>query len=142
MEVRGFIQGGELAFRPAVAALWRTWCHAHENSHILITEDKEERSNGQLRLYRAWLEGVCAHSGNDPDTLHSWLIERCAPVVVSTIKGPKGSIEIEQKKRTSGGHRLSMDKLEMHEFLERCAQLTGYPLPTPEQLEELGYLRY
>ncbi len=114
--------------------------HAHEGARILITEDKEERSNGQLRLYRAWLNNLCGQTGNDPDEIHEWLIEKCAPVIVSIIKGPKDSVEVEQKKRTSGGHRLSMDKLEMHEFLERCAQLTGYPLPTPEELDAMGYL--
>jgi hypothetical protein len=33
-----------------------------------------------------------------------------------------------------------MTKDEMSEFLDKCAAFTGYPLPTPEELEVLGYL--
>jgi hypothetical protein len=43
-------------------------------------------------------------------------------------------------KRTSGGHKLSMNKAEMSEYMVRCAQLTGYPLPTEEELSAMGYV--
>jgi len=60
--------------------------------------------------------------------------------VVVKIKGAKGEVEVEQKKRTSGGHSLSMDKDEMSDYINRCAELTGYPLPTKEELEAMGYI--
>ena len=68
-------------------------------------------------------------------------MEKCSPRVVVTIHGKEGKkVDVEQLKRTSGGHRLSMNKAEMVEYMERCAVLTGYPLPTPEELAEMGYL--
>lgn len=140
MEFHGKIEGGKISLRPPVALAFANWRTANEGARIVISEEVEERSGGQLRMYRAWLNRLCEQTGNDPDELHEFLIEKCAPFIVSTIKGPKGSVEIEQKKRTSGGTKLSMDKLEMSEFMERCAALTQFPLPTPEELEALGYI--
>ena len=82
-------------------------------------------------MCRAWLDSVAASTGNDPGELHAFLLDKCAPRAVVSIKGPKKTVEVEQIKRTSGGHRLSMDKLEVSEYMERCAGLTGYQLPTP-----------
>lgn len=140
MEFHGVIQDGKISFTQTVALAFAKFRTSHEGWRFVITDDVEERSTGQLRMYRAWLNSVCQQTGNDPDELHEFLIAKCAPTVVSIIKGRKGSVEIEQKKRTSGGHRLSMDKLEMSEFMERCAALTGYPLPTQEELETMGYI--
>jgi hypothetical protein len=56
------------------------------------------------------------------------------------VKGPKKTIEVERKKRTSGGHTLTMNKTEMAEYMEKCAVLTGYPLPTTEELMAMGYI--
>jgi hypothetical protein len=40
--------------------------------------------------------------------LHEFLLDKCAPRIVVTIKGRDGrSVDVEQTKRTSG-HRLSM----------------------------------
>ncbi len=65
-------------------------------------------------------------------------IKKCAATVVSTIKGPKGTVEVEQEKRTSGGHRVSMDRAEMSAYMDRAAQLTGYSPPTEEERLALG----
>lgn len=142
MEFRAIIdERAEITFPSMLAASrWKAWKEGHRGTRILITEDIEERSSGQLRMYRAWLNRVCEQTGNDPDELHEFLIEKCAPTIISTIKGPKGAVEIEQEKRTSGGHKLSMDKLEMSEFMDRAAALTNFPLPTPEELEAMGYI--
>ena len=70
--------------------------------------------------------------------MHDWLIEKCAPTAVIKIKGPKGTIEVERKKRTSGGHNLTMTFAEMRAYVERCAARTGYPLPADEELEAMG----
>ena len=94
----------------------------------------------ELRMYRAWLANVAAHTGNDENELHEFLLEKCAPRIVSTIAGPKGTVEVEQVKRTSGGTKLTMDKVEMSEYMAKCAQLTGYSLPTEEELLAMGYL--
>lgn len=66
---------------------------------------------------------------------HEFLPEKCAPRRLVTIKGPKGSTEVEQIVRSS-----DMSKQEMSEFMDKCAALTGYPLPTPEELEAMGYI--
>lgn len=34
-----------------------------------------------------------------------------------------------------------MNKTEMEFFMDRCAALTGVPLPTEEELQEMGYLK-
>jgi len=34
-----------------------------------------------------------------------------------------------------------MTKDEMGDYMDKCAALTGVPLPTIEELEELGYLK-
>jgi hypothetical protein len=124
----------------SAATKWQAWKEMHPNALIVLDEFKEDHSGNQLRLYRAWLNRLCEQTGNDPDELHEFLILKCAPVVVSTIKGSKGAVEIEQKKRTSGGHKLSMDKLEMTEFMQRCAALTQFSLPTEEELISMGYI--
>jgi hypothetical protein len=33
-----------------------------------------------------------------------------------------------------------MDKQQMGEYMEKCAALTGCPLPTKEELEAMGYI--
>lgn len=137
---RATIKDGKLSIGPVIAQRLEEWAHGHEGANLIITEDKPERSLSELRMYRAWLANVAAHTGNDEEELHSFLLDRCAPRVVVTIKGAKGEVEIEQVKRTSGGHKLSMNKAEMSEYMARCAQLTGYPLPTEEELSAMGYL--
>jgi hypothetical protein len=101
---------------------------------------KVDRTLPQLGMYRAWLNACASQTGNDPEELHEFLIEKLAPRAVMTIKGRKGEYEIERPKRTSGGHQLSMDKLEMGEFMDRAAALTDFPLPTEEELRAMGYL--
>ena len=49
-------------------------------------------------------------------------------------------MEVVRHKRTHGGDTNTMTKDEFSEFMDKCAALTGYPLPTPEQLQEMGYL--
>lgn len=140
MDFHATIKDGALTFAPGVAFNFQKYKATHEGQRVLIAEDKDDRSMGQLRMYRAWLSSVAASTGNDEEELHTFLLEKCAPRAVVQIKGSKGVVEVEQIKRTSGGHSLSMDKLEMRDFMNRCSQLTGYPLPTPEELEQLGYL--
>jgi hypothetical protein len=137
---RATIRGGAVEFTtPAVALNFAKFKREHEGAKIVIEEEKPERSLSELRMYRAWLRNVAEHSGNDEDKLHEFLIDRCAPVAVIAIKGKKGQVEIERKKRTSGGTSLTMDKQEMAEFMRKCAALTGYPLPTEEELRAMGY---
>lgn len=54
--------------------------------------------------------------------------------------GKQKSIDIERIKRTSGGTTQSMSKDEMSEYMNKAAMLTGYPLPTDEDLLASGYL--
>ncbi len=43
-------------------------------------------------------------------------------------------------KRTHGGDKNTMTKDEMSEYMDRAAELTGYPLPTEEELQAMGYV--
>ncbi len=124
---------------PAAALKFQEWKNANDGRWITIDIEKQERTLSELRMYRAWLSNVADHTGNDEDELHEFLIEKCAPTVVMKIKGRKGSVEVERKKRTSGGTSLTMDKAEMAEFMQKAALLTGYPLPTEEELAAMGY---
>jgi hypothetical protein len=137
---RATIQSGKLTFGPIIQQRLEEWGAAHEGAHLVLTEDKPERSISELRMYRAWLSNVAAHSGNEEEALHTFLLDRCAPRAVVKIKGAKGEVEVEQVKRTSGGHSLSMNKVEMSEYMAKAAQLTGYPLPTEDELSAMGYL--
>jgi hypothetical protein len=138
---RAQIKNGKIDFAsPLALARFATWCAQNDGARVVIDLDKEDRSLSQLRMYRAWLANVAAHTGNDEEELHTFLLDKCAPRAVVKIVGPKGAVEVEQIKRTSGGHRLSMDKNEMDEYMRKCAQLTGYPLPTEEELLAMGYL--
>ena len=109
-----------------------------KRGNIVITEPV--RSLSQLRMYRAWLTNTSEHTGNDTEELHEYLIEKCAPKKVVSIHGKKGIHETTKSKRTSQGHSLSMNKLEMGEFMDKCVALTGYPLPTKAELEAMGYI--
>lgn len=134
---RAFIRNGELVLPPR----FKEWARQQSFAALEIEHVKPERTLSELRMYRAWLHGVAEQTGNDESELHEFLIDRCAPTVATTIRGSKGSVEVERKKRTSGGHSLTMDKHEMSEFMQRCSVLTGYPLPTDEQLAEMGYVK-
>jgi hypothetical protein len=140
MHFRAQAKDGKLEYAPATLFKLKEYLQANEGRWFILEEDKEDRSSSQLRMYRAWLRGVAAQTGNDEDELHSFLIEKCAPVAVVTIQGKKGQVEVEQKKRTSGGTTLSMGKEEMSDYMNKCAALTGYPLPTEEELAAMGYL--
>jgi hypothetical protein len=140
MHFRAQAKGGKLSFAPATLIKFAEWLTAHEGKWLAIDEDKEDRSSSQLRMYRAWLRHVAQHTGNDEEELHEFLLDRCALRMVVTIKGPKANVDIERVKRTSGGTTLSMSKDEMSDYMNKCAALTGYPLPTEEELAAMGYL--
>lgn len=105
---------------------------------IIIRE--RPRTLSQLGMYRAWLTKVAEHTGNDPEELHEFLLDKLAPRKIIAIHGSKGIAEIESKKRTSGGHALSMTKQEMSDYMDAAARITNYPLPTREELEAMGYI--
>lgn len=125
--------------RPTFPARFPQFCNDHEGRWLRIELEEPVRSLSQLRMYRAWLKHVAEHSGNNESDLHEFLLDRCAPVTIVRIMGPKGSIEREQHKRTGSDHNC-MNKAEMVEYMDKCAALTGYPLPTPEELIAMGYL--
>lgn len=138
---RAQIVGRGLDFgSPFNQARLEQFCLSNPGKWVRIEAETSERTLSELRMYRAWLRDVAAHTGNDESELHEFLLEKCAPSVVVTIKGRKGAVEIERKKRTSGGHKLTMSKVEMSEYMAKCAEITGYPLPTEEELRAMGYL--
>lgn len=131
------IKDGKVVFTRA--SLLRFVAENEGKTCDLILRDRE-RSLSQLGMYRVWLDHVASKTGNDTEELHEFLLDRCAPRKVIRIQGSKGSVEVEKPKRTSGGHGLSMNKQEMGEFMDKAVALTGYPLPTREELEAMGYI--
>lgn len=140
MRFTASVRNGKVDIAPLTRQRLDEWCKQNEGAPLAIEHVKPERTLSELRMYRAWLHGVAAQTGNDENELHEFLIEKCAPVVVIKIKGRKGTVEVERRKRTSGGHSLTMTKGEMSEFMAKCAMLTGCPLPTEEELAAMGYL--
>src|SRR3954452_17042555 len=126
MNFRAHIENG----RVVLPARLIEWAKVHTGARLSLEHVKAERSISQLRCYRAWLHKVCDETGNLESELHEFLLDRCAPRVVVTIKGPKGKLDIERVKRTSGNHSLSMTKDEMGDYMHKCAALTGVPLPS------------
>lgn len=131
------IENGKLVFNEISLARFKEYNNGKWCDVVVRTP---ERSMNQLAMYRAWLTDVANHTGNDTEALHEYLLEKLAPRKIMQLTGPKGTFAIEQKKRTSGGHALSMNKSEMAEYMEKAAILTEYPLPTREQLEAMGYI--
>jgi hypothetical protein len=140
MHFRAQAKAGKFYFAPLTLARFADCLEANEGKWFTIELDKEDRSSSQLRMYRAWLRDVAAHTGNNEEELHEFLLDKCAPRVVLTIQGKKNKFEIEKPKRTSGGTNLSMNKEEMSEYMDKCAALTGYSLLTEEELAAMGYL--
>lgn len=134
---RAHIENG----RVVLPARLLEWAKVHNGAYLSLEHVKAERSPSQLRMYRAWLHKVADETGNDEEELHEFLLDRCAPRVVVTIKGPRKSVDIERVKRTSGNHSLSMSKDEMGDYMDKCAALTGVPLPTEDELQAMGYLK-
>jgi hypothetical protein len=95
------------------------------------------KSMGQLRMYRAWLDNTAQHTGNDPEALHEILLESCAPRQGVTVKRRDGTTY----EKEFVAHSSRMDKLEMSEYMDRCAVFTGYSLPTEEELQAMGSIR-
>lgn len=112
----------------------------NEGKDLDLVIRERPRSLSQLGMYRVWLKATANSTGNGEEALHEFLLGKCAPRVVISIHGKKGIAEVEKYKRTSGGHELSMNKTEMGEYMDACAEITGYPLPTREELEAMGYI--
>ncbi|MDO9413817.1 MAG: hypothetical protein Q7T81_14715 [Pseudolabrys sp.] len=121
--------------RPQFPARLPQFCEEHEGRWLRIELEEPVRSISQNRMYRAWLDNVAESTGNNAEELHEFLLHKLAPRLIVTIKGDKGVVEVEQIKRTS-----AMSKADMVEYMDKCAALTGYPLPTPEELMAMGYL--
>lgn len=119
---------------PQFPARFSDFCKDHEGRWLRIELEEPVRSLSQNSMFHAWLDHVADQTGNNAQELKEFLIHRLAPRVIATIKG-KRVVEVEQIKRTS-----DMTKAEMTDFMDKCAALTGYPLPTEEQLIEMGYL--
>lgn len=125
---------------PRIRQTFIEWCAANEGKRVLITPLKYGLSLSQRKMYRAWLSNTASHTGNNEDALHEFLLKECAPKIVVTISTPKGKEEVMIPKRTHGGSELTMSKDEMGEYMDKCAAFTGYPLPTKEELEAMGYI--
>ena len=117
-------------------ARFMDWCKEHEGAKLRIEEPKATRTLDQNGLYWAWLENVAAHTGNDAEDLHELLKLKLLPRRFITVKGNKKAHNLQVPKSTR-----QLSKTEFGEYLDKCAAFTGYPLPTPEQLEAMGYIR-
>ena len=111
------------------------WLVKMDGRVIEVKAVEPGRSISQNKMYRAWLDSTATHTGNNAEELHEFLLQKCAPRHFVTIKGARGQMEVEQLKRSR-----DMSKEEMSDFMDKCAALTGYPLPTPEELEAMEYI--
>lgn len=134
--LRPTVRNGKLTFNgPLLTRRFEEWLQRMEGKVVELSEVEPGRSISQNRMYRAWLNSTATHTGNNAEELHEFLLQKCAPRHFVTIKGARGSLEVEHLKRSS-----DMSKQEMSEFMDKCSALTGYPLPTPEELEAMGYV--
>lgn len=131
------ITDGKLVYNEKSFIIFAT---VNEGKECDIVRRDRARSLSQLGMYRAWLHKVAGDTGNDEEVLHESLLDWFAPRIVVSVRGPKGVVERTEHKRTSGGHYLSMNKTEMSEFMEKAAIRTEHPLPTREELENMGYI--
>lgn len=101
----------------------------HAGKWYRLTYLEPKRSLSQNNYLHLYLDLVARETGSDRVSLKEHFIARHAPLTTSTI----GKKTISRPKRTH-----EMTKLEVGEWLDKCAAECGVPLPDPNDLE--GYI--
>ena len=116
-------------------ARFRQFCADNEGKIVRIEQDRPIRSLSQNALYWVWLAKVELETGSSSEDLHEYLKSVFLPRRLIRIKGKAISHDVETL-----GSTTKLNKVEFGEYLEKCAAHCGIPLPTVEEIEEMGYL--
>jgi len=116
-------------------ARFNEWCKANEGKAIRIQRDAPIRSLSQNALYWSWLKKIELETGNDSEDMHIFFRSTFLPKRLVKIKG-KSIHTVETL-----GSTTKLRKAEFSEYLDKCSLYVGIPLPTPEELESMGYLK-
>lgn len=115
-------------------ARFNDWAKLNEGKAVRIERDVPIRSLSQNAFYWAWLGKVEQETGNASEDMHIYFRSIFLPKRIVKIKGKK-----EHQLETLGS-TTKLSKVEFGEYMEKCARHTGIPLPTPEEIAEMGYI--
>lgn len=121
---------------PFNEARWKDFCQKNEGKYVRIEKPIPTRTLTQNAFYWAWLTKVEIETGTEKDELHEFLKQMFLPKRVIKIRGKKNIHELEVC-----GSTTKLNKHEFGEYLDRSSAYVGIPLPTEEEILELGYLR-
>lgn len=129
----GKIENGHIQINPMMLA---RFCERNKGRWVDITAREPKRTLSQNAMYWAWLHAMCEQTGNESaENMHEFLLQTLSPIVIRTIRGKTGAHEVKGHLRSS-----EMTKLQMSEYMEKCAVYTNFPLPTKEELARMGYI--
>ena len=117
---------------------WRfnDWAKLNEGKILRIERDVPIRSLSQNALYWVYLAKVELETGNSSEDIHEYLKAKLLPKRLIRIRGKTAIHEVETL-----GTTTKLNKLEFGEYLDKCASHIGIPLPSVEEVEEMGYIR-
>lgn len=131
------IQDGKVIFGSDYnTARFREWCKEREGKRITIDQIVPKRSLSQNAFYWAWLGKVQQETGNDAEEMHEYLKSKFLPRKLVQIRGKTATHDVEIVTSTT-----KLNKSDFTEYLMKCEQHTGVPLPTDEEIAEMGYVR-
>lgn len=112
----------------------RDWLTLNEGKQLRLERVEPLRSLLQNALYWAWLAKLEQESGNSSEDMHDYLKSRLLPKRIIKVKGKvEHELEVE-------GSTTKLTKAEFGEYLAKCAEHTEVPLPTPDEIREMGYI--
>jgi len=115
---------------------FRDFCSKNEGKYVKIERPIPIRTLTQNAFMWAWLHKVELETGNEAKATHEFLKTKFLPKRVIQIKGKKTVHEIQVS-----GTTTDLSKVEFGEYLEKCSSYVEIPLPTEEEIAELGYLK-
>lgn len=115
---------------------WHDFLKENEGKWLRIDKPKVVRTLSQNSFYWIYLEMISRETGNDPEDLHDFFKGKLLPRKVVVIKGRKTAHNYEKMSSTT-----KLTKLEMGDYMDRIAVLTGITIPDVALWkEENGYL--
>lgn len=108
-------------------ARFKEFVKANAGKQVRIELPVTKRSNTQNNYYWVYLQVIERETGNNANDLHDYFKERLLPKKTITIKGRKGTHQIETPMSTT-----ELDKIQFGEYLDKICAMTNVPLPDPE----------
>jgi hypothetical protein len=115
---------------------FRDFAQKNEGKYVKIEKPIPIRTLTQNSFYWAWLTKCEMETGNEKDQLHLYLKSKFLPKKIVKIKGKQTFHELQVD-----GSTKDLTKPEFGEYLDKCSAHTGIPLPTEEEIAEMGYLK-